>query len=416
MDLSKILIAAGAVLFVYVAIDLTILFYTSLHRATAIGVQRLREGELFSERLSLARLQLKRQENAGSWSGTRKFQIDRIVPECADVSSFYLVPHDNKALPAFLPGQFLTFELNIPGQRNRVVRCYSLSDRPRQDYYRVTIKRVPAPPGGKPGMVSNFFHSSLKVGDILDVKAPGGGFFLDTNRLTPVVLLAGGVGITPMVSMANEIAAHTPQREVWFFFCVRNRQEHIMQEYLETLARDNPRLHLRICYSRPDKTDVKDKDYHHEGRLDITLLKQQLPSNNFDFFMCGPGPMMSDLNEGLLAWGVAEENIHMEAFGPASVKKAAPPASAPAAQAAKVIFSRSTKEVAWSGQADSLLDLSLAEGVSMSYGCRAGNCGSCKTAIKSGKVKYLKRPGCEVEAGSCLTCIAVPEGDLSLDA
>jgi uncharacterized protein len=416
MDLSKILIGAGAVLYVYVAIDLTILLYTSLHRATAIGVQRLREGELFSERLSLARLQLKRQENAGSWSGTRKFQIDRIVSECADVSSYYLVPHDNKALPAFLPGQFLTFELNIPGQRNRVVRCYSLSDRPRQDYYRVTIKRVPAPPGGKPGTVSNFFHSSLKVGDILDVKAPSGGFFLDTNRLTPVVLLAGGVGITPMVSMANEITTHTPQREVWFFFCVRNREEHIMRDHLESLARDNPRLHLHVCYSRPGKTDVKDKDYHHEGRVDVHLLRQHLPSNNFDFFMCGPGPMMSDLNEGLLAWGVAEENIHMEALGPASVKKTAPAVSDPAAPPVRVVFCRSTKEAAWSGQADSLLDLSLAEGVSMSYGCRAGNCGSCKTAIKSGKVKYVKRPGCEVEAGSCLTCIAVPEGDLLLDA
>jgi ferredoxin-NADP reductase len=416
MDLSKILIGAGAVLYVYVAIDLTILLYTSLHRATAIGVQRLREGELFSERLSLARLQLKRQENAGSWSGTRKFQIDRIVSECADVSSYYLVPHDNKALPAFLPGQFLTFELNIPGQRNRVVRCYSLSDRPRQDYYRVTIKRVPAPPGGKPGTVSNFFHSSLKVGDILDVKAPSGGFFLDTNRLTPVVLLAGGVGITPMVSMANEITTHTPQREVWFFFCVRNREEHIMRDHLESLARDNPRLHLHVCYSRPGKTDVKDKDYHHEGRVDVHLLRQHLPSNNFDFFMCGPGPMMSDLNEGLLAWGVAEENIHMEAFGPASVKKTAPAVSDPATPPVRVVFCRSTKEAAWSGQADSLLDLSLAEGVSMSYGCRAGNCGSCKTAIKSGKVKYVKRPGCEVEAGSCLTCIAVPEGDLLLDA
>jgi uncharacterized protein len=416
MDLSRILIAAGSVLFVFVAIDLAVLFYTTLHRASAVGVQRLREGELFAEKLALARLQIKRQENAGSWNGTRKFQIDRIVNECADVSSFYLVPHDSKPLPAFLPGQFLTFELTIPGQRNRVVRCYSLSDRPRQDYYRVTIKRVPAPPDGKPGLVSNFFHSALKAGDILDVKAPSGGFFLDTNRLTPVVLLAGGVGITPMVSMVNEIVTHTPQREVWFFFCSRNRQDHIMKEHLEGLAHDNNRLHLHICYSRPDKTDVKDKDFHHEGRLDLDLLRQRLPSNNFDFFMCGPGAMMSDLHEGLLAWGVAEENIHLEAFGPASVKKTAPATPAAAGQQVKVTFARSNQELTWSGQADSLLDLALAEGVAMSYGCRAGNCGSCKTAIKSGKVKHLKRPGCEVEEGSCLTCIAVPEGDLSLDA
>jgi ferredoxin len=175
-------------------------------------------------------------------------------------------------------------------------------------------------------------------------------------------------------------------------------------------------LRLHVSYSRPNKTDIKGKDYHHEGRLDLQLLRQQLPSNNFDFFMCGPAAMMSDLNEGLRAWGVPEENIHSEAFGPASVKRASPPTSEPAGQRAKVRFSRSNREASWSGQADSLLDLALAEGVPIGYGCRAGSCGSCKTAIKSGKVKYRKRPGCDVEAGSCLTCIALPDGDLSLDA
>jgi uncharacterized protein len=418
VDTAKILLAAGAVLFLIVAVDLALLFYTAVHRAANVGIQRHMEGELFSQRLALARLQIKRQENAGSWNGARKFQIDRIVRECADVCSFYLVPHDKKPLPAFLPGQFLTFELDIPGERKRVVRCYSLSDRPHPDYYRVTIKRVPAPadtPGSKPGLVSNFFHSSLKAGDILDVKAPGGGFFLDTSRLTPVVLLAGGVGITPMLSMANEIMTQTPQRETWFFFCVRNSQEHIMKDHLEQLALAQNRLHLHICYSRPNQTDVKGKDFHHGSRLDLALLREQLPSNNFDFFICGPGAMMSDLKEGLLAWGVAGENIHMEAFGPISVDRISPP-SAPAEPQPKVVFSRSNREVAWSGKADSLLSLALDEGVSISYGCRAGNCGSCKTAIKSGKVKYRKLPGCDVEAGSCLTCIAVPESDVTLDA
>lgn len=189
-----------------------------------------------------------------------------------------------------------------------------------------------------------------------------------------------------------------------------------MKEHLEQLAKTNNRLHLHVCYSRPGESDVKGRDYHSQGRLNIALLRQELPSNNFDFFMCGPGEMMNDLTEGLIAWGVPEENIHSEAFGPASVKRPAPAASESLGERHKIHFSRSKREVAWSGQSDSLLDLALAEGVPISYGCRAGNCGSCKTAIKSGKVKHRKRPGCEVEAGSCLTCIAVPESDLSLDA
>jgi hypothetical protein len=216
--------------------------------------------------------------------------------------------------------------------------------------------------------------------------------------------------------MANEITALTPQREIWLFFCSRNSEEHIMKEQLEQLARTNSNLHLHICYSQPHASDVKGKDYQHEGRLNLVLLQMALPSNNFDFFMCGPGAMMSDLNEGLRVWGVPDENIHMEAFGPASVKRAVSPASKPPGQQIKVKFSRSNREIAWYGQPDSLLDLALAEGVPIGYGCRAGNCGSCKTAVKSGKVKYLKQPGCDVEAGSCLTCIAVPECDLSLDA
>jgi ferredoxin-NADP reductase len=418
MDPAKIVIAAGVILLVFVAFNLSLLFYTTLRRAAAIGAQQRLDDALLTERLALARLQLKTRENSGSWNGMRKFQISRIVRECEDVSSFYLVPHDKKPLPGFLAGQFLTFELNIPGQRHRIVRCYSLSDRPRPEYYRVTVKRIAAPvddPKGKAGLVSNFFHTAVKEGDILDVKAPSGGFFVDTSRLTPVVLLAGGVGVTPIVCMANEIMELTPQRETWIFICMRNSREHILKEHLEQLDLANERLHLVVCYSRPEKTDVKGKDYHHEGRLDLAVLRERLPSNNFDFFMCGPGAMMDDLNEGLLAWEVPEENIHMEAFGPASLKRS-PGAEHPAGARVKVSFSRSKREVGWSNEADSLLDLALAEGVAIRNGCRAGNCGSCKTAVISGKVKYRKRPGCEVEAGSCLTCIAIPESDLLLDA
>ena len=383
--------------------------------------QQRQDAELFALRLQTAKNRQQREVAAGSWNGVRKFKIDRVVEECEGVKSFYLVPHDQKTLPSFLPGQYLTFELDVPGQPGRVTRCYSLSDRPRPDYYRVTIKRSPAPPGkpeARPGLGSGFFHSHLKPGDILNVKAPAGGFYLDVNRSTPVVLLAGGVGLTPMVSMLNEIVTNSPGREVWFFFAVRNQAEHIMKATLDAIARDHHNVHLCVCYSRPLETDVLGRDYHHAGRVNLDLLKARLPANNFDFYMCGPGEMMSDLNTSLREWGVPEKFIHMEAFGPASVKKPAP-ASGPAADpgtAPKVVFARSQRETGWTPQTDSLLDLALAEKVPVGYGCRAGNCGTCQTAVKSGKVKYLKEPGCEVEAGSCLICICVPDSNLVLEA
>ncbi|MEP6664742.1 MAG: 2Fe-2S iron-sulfur cluster-binding protein [Verrucomicrobiota bacterium] len=388
-------------------LQLLVLFFSTLKRLSYARVHKRTETDLFSERLKMARLQLKRQENVGPWSGTRKFQIDRIVTEFDTVCSFYLVPHDKKTLPGFQPGQYLTFELDIPGQRNRVIRCYSLSDKPRKDFYRVTIKRI--------GLASTYFHSALKVGDIVDVKAPSGSFYLDMNRMTPIVLISAGVGVTPMLSMLNEVVESGLQREVWMFFGVRNRSDHIMKEHLETIARAHSNVRLRIAYSKAEEGDVMGKDYHCEGRVTVDLLKKELPSNNYDYYLCGPGEMMQAMQTGLRDWSVPAANIHMEAFGPASVKKVAP-AAAVAVEAIQVIFSRSGREVAWKGQADSLLELGLAENVPLAFGCRAGNCGTCKTAIKSGKVKYLKEPGCEVEAGSCLTCICVPETALALEA
>jgi ferredoxin-NADP reductase len=418
--LPTTLIYLAIALALLVAVQLVSTIVISLRRIVTTGALQRMESDLFSRKIELARLQLKRQESHAPWNGTRKFMIQRIVEECRDVRSFYLVPHDKRPLPSFLPGQYLTFELDIPGQRNRVVRCYSLSDRPRPDYYRVTIKRIPAPPkdpNGKPGLVSNFFHGTLKEGDIVDVKAPGGAFYLDMSRTNPVVLIGGGVGLTPVLGMLNEIVEAGPQREVWFFFAARNSAEHMMKAHVEAVARENPFIHLHVCYSRPGEDDLADRDFHHEGRLDLNLLKKVLPSNNFDFYLCGPGEMMSGMNEALLSWEVPKPKIHMEAFGPASVKKAAAePGTVPAAAAIPVTFSRSNKTTNWNGQADSLLDFALAEDIAIGFGCRAGSCGTCKTAIKSGKVRYLKEPGCEVEEGSCLTCICVPEENLILEA
>ncbi len=140
-----------------------------------------------------------------AWNGFRTFRVDRkdIEDVAQSVCSFYLVPEDAQPLPAFLPGQFLTFRLDVPtpvGTTEQIIRCYSLSDAPRPDYYRVSIKRVPAPAGSgfPPGRSSNFFHDHVAVGDILQVRAPAGHFHIDRSD-APVVLIGGGIGITPML-------------------------------------------------------------------------------------------------------------------------------------------------------------------------------------------------------------------------
>jgi len=370
---------------------------------------------------------MSREKSDASWNGFRKFEVMRKNPEGGGICSFYLTPHDKKPLPPFAPGQYLTFQLPIPGERKPVIRCYSLSDSPHHpNYYRVSIKAVPPPrdkPEAPPGLSSNFFHDSLNEADILDVKAPGGQFFLDTTKHTPVVLIGGGIGLTPLLSMLNTICESGSNREVWFFYGVRNSSEHVMKEHLEQLNAEYENLRLMVCYSNPGDDDVAGRDYQHGERVSVNLFQRVLPSSNYNFYMCGPPPMMNTVVPELTAWGVPEKDIHFEAFGPATVKKATPEksaeekaAAAAAAESIEVVFAKSGKTLQWDAEADSILEFAEDNEIAIDFGCRAGNCGTCITAVRSGEVDYVVEPGAAPEAGSCLTCISVPKSSITLDA
>ena len=380
------------------------------------------EGELLKAKIKsiMDRREIEAKQLNLSWNGFRKFKVTSKEKETSDITSFYLAPHDGKELPEFLPGQFLTFQIPVPTQPHPVIRCYSLSDSPfHPERYRVSIKRVPAPrnePTAPPGLVSNYFHDFLNENDIVDVKAPSGHFHLSMTKKFPVVLLAGGVGITPLLSMLNAITEMGSQREVWFFLGVRNKKDHVMKEHLEMVARENENVHLRVFYSAPGETDVLDEDYHVKGRVNVENLKTILPSSNFDYYICAPPPMVKDLRKDLAEWGVPEKNIHFEAFGPATVKGCKAEPGKASGVKINIQFEKSGKTLVWDSKSESLLDFAELNGISIDSGCRAGNCGTCLTAIKHGKVELVGEPGSEPEAGSCLTCISIPKEDLTLDA
>jgi hypothetical protein len=364
-------------------------------------------------------LRQQRAESGLSWNGWRKFLVVKKMMECPDICSFYLAPHDKKSLPDFLPGQYLTFRIDIPGQDKPVVRCYSLSDSPRREVYRITIKRIP--PRDKdtsPGLVSSFFHDQVNEGDILDAKAPSGQFCLDSMGGGGVVLIGSGIGVTPVLSMLNTLVTRGSGRDIWFFHGVRNRADHIMKGHLEEIAHKNPNVELHVCASKPDPDYELGSDYHHEGRVSVDLFKKLLPSNNFDFYLCGPGPMMQDITEGLKEWGVPEKNIHYETFGPSSVKKIAAVVAPGAAVASgfAIQFKKSGKTLHWCGDHTSILDLAEANGISIPSGCRAGSCGTCQVAVFSGEIGYIERSDFETNPGTRLTCIGAPKSDLVLDA
>jgi len=150
------------------------------------------------------------------------------------------------------------------------------------------------------------------------------------------------------------------------------------------------------------------------------LFKELLPSSNYDYYMCGPGPMMNSIVSDLEEWGVPKKQIHFEAFGPASVKpKAAPAAGGEKSEKSAsfdIEFARSEKKLAWDPDAASLLEFAEENDIELESGCRAGNCGTCKQAVKSGDVEYLQEPGAPVDDGYCLMCVSVPKTNMVIDA
>jgi hypothetical protein len=216
--------------------------------------------------------------------------------------------------------------------------------------------------------------------------------------------------------MLNALAEMGSQREVWFFLGVRNKREHMMKEHLEMVAREHENVRLNIFYSAPEEADVLNEDYHAKGRVNVENIKTLLPSSNFDFYICAPPPMVKDLRKDLADWGVPKKNIYFEAFGPATVKRCKADTGKKSSAKIDIQFEKSGKTLAWDAKAASLLEFAEANGIPIDSGCRAGNCGTCLTAIKNGEVELVGEPGTEPESGSCLACISIPKENLTLDA
>lgn len=364
----------------------------------------------------------KTAELRSNWAGWRKFRIKRVVRESNTIKSFYLTPHDGKPLIEFLPGQHLTFKLKIPGKSKPVIRCYTLSDNAQlTDYYRVTIRKQTAPttePDIPDGLASCYFHDHLHEGDILDVKAPGGKFFLELTEKSPVILIAGGVGLTPALSMLNTLWANKSKREIWLFYGMRRAEDQIMSEHFSRAREEIEHFRFFKLLSAASDEDIKQVDTH-KGHVTAEFIQASGAPMDSDFYICGPPAMMSSMQQGLQIRGVDEERIHFESFGPASIEPRTVK-TATASQAGdktfQVDFGVSNKSIKWNNTSGSLLDAAEAAGIQIDSGCRAGSCGTCLTAVLHGEVDYIDEPGTTVESGSCLPCVAVPKSNLKLNA
>ena len=334
------------------------------------------------------------------------YEVVGIERESEAIKSFYLRRADGKGLASHEPGQFLPIRLSIPGEAEPAPRTYTVSGAPGANHYRLSIKRE-----GGDAVVSTYLHDRVKVGDRLEAMAPRGKFALDRTSERPVVLISAGVGITPMIAMAdfiiNEGRRTRGFRRTYFIHGARNGRVHAFGAHIRRLAAEHDSFTAHIRYSRPGEDDRLGETHDSEGHVDLELVKRVLPLDDYDFYLCGPPGFMRSLYEGLTAIGVREDRIHYESFGPATlIGRGA--AGASTTRPIEVRFAGSDVRAEWSPEAGTLLDLAEAAGLSPAFSCRSGVCGTCATRIRFGGVDYIEEPSAPHAEDEVLICCSTP--------
>ena len=251
----------------------------------------------------------------GGWTGWREFVVKSKQPESDVITSFVLEPADGGPVVNFEPGQYISVAVQVPRLGLQQIRQYSLSDAPNGRSYRISVKREAGPNPGEEGFVSTLLHDHVQVGDSILLAPPYGNFFIDVNASTPVVLISGGVGLTPMISMLNRVL-QSPGREIVFVHGARNSAVHAMKDHLQTVAAQHPNFKTFIFYDTPLPRDQQGKDFNVPGIVAIDKIADAIMLPDADYYICGPIPFMRLQHDALIARGIKEAKVHYEVFGP----------------------------------------------------------------------------------------------------
>src|SRR3954454_15119016 len=239
----------------------------------------------------------------GGWSGWRNFVVERKERESDIITSFILRPQDGGPVVRHRPGQYLTFWLEIPGHAP-LKRNYSISSAPDDHTYRISVKREPG------GLVSGWLHDMAEPGTILKAAPPAGEFFLPETPERPIVLVSGGVGLTPLVSMLEAVARTKPDLPIHHIHGTLNGATHA-----RALTASTP--NTTTFYAEPRPEDQIGRDHDHAGFISIDFLREHTPLTEADYFLCGPRAFLRTFVNGLSQAGVPASRIHYEFFGPA---------------------------------------------------------------------------------------------------
>ncbi|WP_062206600.1 2Fe-2S iron-sulfur cluster-binding protein [Aureimonas sp. AU12] len=362
-------------------------------------------------------------------AGFRRLRLIEARRESEAITSFLLEPGEPDGWTPFRPGQFLAVRVpDAASPGGWALRNYSISGPSDGRTYRISVKREPCEerPDGT-GLGSGHFHHRLQPGDVVWASAPRGEFVFDETSERAVLLLSGGVGITPLLAMLHRLAER-PGRPVHFVHACEDGRSHALGDEVDALAAKRPGIRTAFVYRNPTAEDEVRARHATSGLVTRAVLQSLLPLDDYDVYLCGPPPFMRALHETLLGLGIRPERIAYEFFGPASLlgSPSPPPPAAPEpvaltmtepepASGPVVAFARSGSAALFTPSAGSLLELAEAAGLSPAFSCRSGVCMTCSATLLSGEVDYTEEPLDEPAPGQVLLCCTRPRGDVTLD-
>jgi uncharacterized protein len=384
---------------------------------------RLQNRQLSLQRSSfVARLasQLGTVTESPTTNGWRILEVAEVVQESADCRSYYLVDPYGQPLPDFLPGQYIMVRPALAGAY-QVTRCYSLSSSPDPRYWRITVKlqevdesSVPSRSGG----LSAWIHRTSGKGDCLLVGGPSGQFSLSPDSSNELVLIAAGVGVTPMASMLRWSLQFTPCRPVSLLYQVKDTEHWPLGRTLHQWQVSSPAMRAYSFFSRVAEEEILSEREKvpgglYVGRLNGHIAHHLTQSEEAEFYLCGPDAWMEQIRGELQSAGVQPHRIHWESFGSVALTNHPTELSG---VSRKVRFSLSQREAIWQDSELSLWEMARAIDVVLPSGCLNGVCGSCRVKLKEGTVEYDRKIGVELAQDECLACVARPTSDLVLEA
>lgn len=345
------------------------------------------------------------------WQGFRALTVTARQAETPDVVSLSLRPCDGGRLPPSRPASTWPWKLHDP-HGSAHYRSYPLSRWPIApgEEWTITVRRNGHNHGGSTSG-SRLIHDTIGTGDQLAVTAPQGSFTFNHAQHPDAVLVAGGVGLTPLLAMAQHAAAAGRARQLTLLYGARAAQDLIAPAELAKLARAG--MKVRVFLSRhpagPAPAGLTTLNRRITGH-DLARLTTGTPR---DFYLCGPGPMVADLTAALRHARVDERSVHAESF--TGNQHTATVVEMPGG-GREATFITSAHTVLWTDAHRSVLDLAEAAGITVPAACRVGACGTCWLEIEDGSVSYLRAPALPLDPHECLACIAVPASRLSLTA